>query len=182
MSSSSFSLDAAIANLSGAFDNIQMLVVAISYVIGAFFVVKGVMMFKVLATQTLSSAQKGDVAGPLVHILIGAVLIYLPSTVTTSLVTIFDTSTTSAASELIGYQSLSGVEQWQAISVVVIQYTKLIGLIAFIRGWVILSKMAGAGNQPGSVGKGMIHVIGGILLINIVDTFNLLAQTLGYAA
>lgn len=178
--SSSFSLASALGNLSSAFSSIQQLIEAISYVIGAFFVVKGLMMFKVLATQTLSSAQKGDVAGPLIHIIIGCVLIYLPSTVGTSLQTVFNTGVTSPAESMFGYQSLSGTEQWQNIATVVIQYTKLIGLIAFIRGWVILSKMAGAGNQPGSVGKGMIHVIGGILLINIVDTFNLLAQTLGY--
>ncbi|MFI4937811.1 MAG: hypothetical protein ACHQJ6_04795 [Candidatus Berkiellales bacterium] len=177
---SSFDLSTAITNLSAAFSNIESLIEAMSYVIGVFFVVKGMMMFKVLATQTLSSAQKGDISGPLIHIFVGTILVWLPSSTMTGLETIFNTNTASAASSLVAYQSLSAVQQWQDISNVVLQYTKLVGLIAFIRGWIILSKMSGSGSQPGSVGKGMIHVIGGILLINIVDTFNLLAQTLGY--
>jgi len=49
-----------------------------------------------------------------------------------------------------------------------------------VRGWLILSKMGHPGAQPGSVAKGIVHVIGGILLINIVNTVNMLASTFGY--
>lgn len=176
----SFSLDQALANLTASFNGIYSLVVSLSVVIGIFMAVKGVMGFKTIATQTFSSAQRGELAGPIIHIVIGVLLIYLPQTTTTGLTTIFGSASVSASSELIGYNSISHSAKWQDIADVVLMYTKLIGLIAFIRGWVILSKMAGSQNQPGSVGKGMIHVIGGILLINIVDTFNLLASTLGY--
>lgn len=93
--------------------------------------------------------------------------------------TVFGTSEIGANSDLIAYSSASTLE-WKQIADVVIQYIKLIGFIAFIRGWIILSKMGHSGAQPGSIGKGTIHVIGGVLLINIVDTVNLLAQTLGY--
>jgi intracellular multiplication protein IcmC len=138
------------------------------------------MMYKALATQTMASAQKGEFAGPLVFIVVGALLIYVPSTLNTSLSTIFGSTDIGTSSQLIGYSSMSSVEQWQEITDVIVQYMYLVGLIAFVRGWVILSKMGHSGSQPGSVGKGLIHVIGGILLINIVDTVNLLASTFGY--
>jgi intracellular multiplication protein IcmC len=142
--------------------------------------VKGVMMYKVFATQTFSSAQKGELMAPLVHLAIGAILIYLPSTQQTSLQTVFGTTSMGAASDLFAYQSFSSVAYWQDISEVVVSYTKLVGYIAFIRGWIILSRMGHSGNQPGTVGKGIIHVVGGILLVNVVDTFNIIACTMGY--
>jgi intracellular multiplication protein IcmC len=184
MSVTSFSLDTALANLSASFDSLVSLVVAISYVTGLALVARGLMMYRGLANQTMASAQKGEFAGPLVFIIVGAILIYFPSTLNTTLNTIFvgvDQNNLSVASSMIGYQSLAGSEQWQQIADVVVKYVKLVGLIAFVRGWIILSKMGHSGSQPGSVAKGIIHIVGGVLLINIVDTFNLLARTLGYA-
>lgn len=176
---SAFSFDLAIQNLSLAFTNIQKLVVALSYVMGVGMVVRGVMMYRIFANQTFGSAQRGEIAGPMVWITIGCVLIYLPSTVETSLITAFGSGTVGETSELIGYTTLSATEKWRRISEVAIGYMKLIGLIAFIRGWIILSKMGHSGAQPGSIGKGIIHIVGGILLINIIDTVNMLARTFG---
>ena len=64
---------------------------------------------------------------------------------------------------------------------IILKYLSLIGLIAFLRGWVILSKMGHSGSQPGRVGKGITHSGGGILLINIVQTTQILANTFGYS-
>lgn len=178
---SSFSLDTALTNLSNAFGSIQSLIVAVAYVIGLSLIVRGVMMYRIFANQTFGSAQRGEIAGPMVHLVVGAILLYFPSTLNVSLQTIFSTTDISPASDLVAYQSLSGGEKWQKITDVVTMYMKLIGLIAFVRGWVILSKMGHSGSQPGSIGKGLIHVIGGILLVNVVDTVNILACTFGYS-
>ncbi len=178
--SSSFSLDVALTNLSRAFTSIEQLVVAITYIIGLALIVRGIMMYRIFANQTFGSAQRGEIAGPMVHIVIGALLLYIPSTLTASLGTVFGTSEIGQAQNLIGYQTLSSSEKWQKLTNVVIDYMILVGLIAFVRGWVILSKMGHSGSQPGSVGKGLVHVIGGILLINIVDTVNILGCTFGY--
>ncbi len=181
ISPASFNLDTALTNLMNAFNSIEHLIVAITYIIGLSLIVRGVMMYRVFATQTMSSAQKGEIAGPMVHIIIGALLLYIPSTLTTSLTTVFGNSDIGQVGDLIAYQSLSGSEKWQALTQVIVEYMILIGLIAFVRGWVILSKMGHSGAQPGSMGKGLIHVIGGILLVNIVDTVNILSCTFGYA-
>lgn len=177
---SPFSIDTALANLQASFGSLVKLVRALSYIIGLTLIVRGVMMYRIFATQTMSSAQKGEIAGPLVFLMVGTFLLYFPSTLKSSLVSVFGDNTISSATSLIAYKSLSGIEKWQAISDVVVKYMYLIGLIAFIRGWVILSKMGHSGAQPGSLGKGIIHVIGGVLLINVVKTFNILATTLGY--
>lgn len=179
----SFDLSRALANLSYSFDMLVQLIVAVSYVTGLSLVVRGVLMYKVFAVQTMASAHKGEFAGPLVFIVVGAILIYFPSTLNTSLNTLFvgvDQNSLSTASQMIGYQSLQNDQQWTQIADVVVKYVKLVGLIAFVRGWVILSKMGHSGSQPGSVAKGIIHIVGGVLLINIVDTFRILAVTFGY--
>lgn len=175
----SFNLATALTNLSAAFGSITKLIVALSYVMGVGMMSKGVMSYRIFANQTFGSAQRGELAGPMVWLFVGALLVYLPSTMDSSMATVFGTSEIGANSDLIAYSSASTLE-WKQIADVVIQYIKLIGFIAFIRGWIILSKMGHSGAQPGSIGKGTIHVIGGVLLINIVDTVNLLAQTLGY--
>lgn len=183
MAVTSFDLGTALQKLASSYNALVQLVVAVSYVTGLSLVARGLLMYKVFASQTLASAHKGEFAGPLVFIVVGAVLIYFPSTLNTSLNTLFtgvDQNSLNAASSMIGYQSLSQGEHWKEIADVVVKYIKLIGLIAFVRGWVILSKMGHSGSQPGSVGKGIIHLVGGILLINIVDTFRILATTLGY--
>tara|TARA_R110002110_G_scaffold404606_1_gene623036 strand:+ start:40465 stop:41007 length:543 start_codon:yes stop_codon:yes gene_type:complete len=178
--SASFDLATAITNLSASFENLQRMIVAISYVIGVGMVVKGIMMYRVFANQSMSSAQRGEFAGPLVWIVIGVLLIWFPTTLDSTLLTIFADSTLGDSNELIAYLPTSGADQWKSLSEVIVKYVKLIGLIAFLRGWIILSKMGHSGAQPGSIGKGAIHVIGGVLLINIVDTVQVLATTFGY--
>lgn len=178
--SSNFSIELALTSLASSFNSILSLLRSLSYIIGLTLIVRGVMMYRVFATQTMSSAQKGEIAGPLVFLLVGTFLLYFPSTLSTSLTTVFGDDNVKGATDLIAYSQLSGIENWNAISDVVIKYMYLIGMVAFIRGWVILSKMGHSGAQPGSLGKGILHVVGGVLLINIVETFNILATTLGY--
>ena len=177
---SQFSIDGALRGITEAFDSIETLIVVITYVIGVTLLIRGVMMYRIFANQTFGSAQRGEIAGPMVHLFVGALLIYVPSTLDTSLITIFGTASVKDTSDLINYSSLSGTEQWSALSGIIVKYMKLLGLIAFVRGWVILSKMGHSGSQPGSMGKGIMHVVGGVLLINGVETFNILSNTFGY--
>lgn len=178
--SSSFSLDMALTSLSASFNSIEKLIKAMSYIIGLALVVRGLMMYRALANQTMSTAQRGEIAGPAVHIVVGAIMFYFPSTLSTTLNTVFGTSQLTEISQIIDYPSLAQSERWSKLSEIIQKYMYLIGLIAFVRGWVLLSKMGHAGAQPGQIGKGLIHIIGGILLINIVQTVNILAETFGY--
>lgn len=176
-------LGTALANLQAAFGSLQRMIGAISFVIGIALVYRGIAMYRGLANQTYGSAQRGEVAGPMVFLVVGAVLIYLPTALDTSISTLFAGTTREnllPAESLIGYKSVSNVEHWEEISKVLVQYMKLIGLIAFIRGWVILSKMGHQGAQPGSIGKGITHIVAGVMLMNIVGSYNIIAQTFGF--
>lgn len=184
-SSSSFSLDTMIINLNAAVGNVKLLVGAISTLAGVTLIFKGIGLYRAFGQTVTQTSQRGELAGPMVYIFVGAMLIYLPSNIDASLATIFggssSFSTTSDAQALMGYSTGSSFQRWSDLSGVIVNYLKLIGLIAFVRGWFILSKMGQSGTQPGMLGKGITHLIGGILLVNVVDTINILAETFGFS-
>jgi intracellular multiplication protein IcmC len=124
--------------------------------------------------------------------IVGAVLIWLPTTSDVMTETFFGSSSTlfsgnsfdysalGSGSQLLAYSTGSSLQaQWSAIADTLVLYIQFIGLIAFIRGWIIISKATQTGAQPGSMSKGITHIIGGILAINFVQFIGLLQATLG---
>lgn len=176
-----FDMNLALTNLGQSFFGLQKLIFVLSYVIGFSLVARGLMMYRIFANQTYGSQQRGEIAGPLVFLVVGVVLLYFPTTINTSLSTFFGTSELGTLQELAAYYKPHRSVHWYQTQDVIIKYLKLVGLIAFIRGWIILAKMGHAGAQPGSIGKGIIHVIGGVILINIIDTLKILGKTFGVA-
>ena len=166
--------------LATSFDDLSKLIVAISYVTGIALSVRGIMMYRIFANQTFGSQQRGEIAGPLVFLVVGIILMYFPSTIATANLTMFGVADISSTQELLGYSQFDPYSKSFKIKWLILKYLSLVGLIAFLRGWVILSKMGHSGSQPGSVGKGITHIVGGILLINIVQTVQVIAHTLGY--
>lgn len=167
--------------LAESLDDLTRLIVAISYVTGIALTLRGVMMYRAFANQTYGSAQRGELAGPIVFLIVGVILIYFPSTISSAMQTVYGVPYVSHTSEILAYKSTGELARWFKIKWVILKYLSLIGLIAFLRGWVILAKMGHSGSQPGSVGKGITHIVGGILLINIVQTVQILAKTVGFS-
>ena len=167
-------------NLQASFSSLQTFVVAFSYVAGIAFMVKALLKARELGNHNPSSPQQGGFREPIVHALIGATLVYLPSSVNIGLSTIFASTSLGSASDLLSYIPAADNQTWTQIESVLVDYLKLLGLIAFIRGWFMLAKLGEGGGQQDSFSKGIIHVIGGILLINIVDSIKILASTFGF--
>ncbi|MES2212199.1 MAG: hypothetical protein V4490_03570 [Pseudomonadota bacterium] len=180
--SSSFDFTNMIANLMSAVYSIQNLVVAISYLMGVSLIARAIFLYKTFGQQVTQASRPGELAAPIVQMFVGAMLIYLPNTLDTSLNTLYGGGMDSIAnaSSLIGYNTISTFGNWSQLSNVIVHYMQLIGLISFVRGWILLSKLGHAGEQPGNFSKGLTHIIGGILLINVVDTINILATTFGF--
>ena len=79
-------------------------------------------------------------------------------------------SGSSALNAIFGQDSTFG-----AVIALVVQ---VIGVIAFIRGWVLIARSASQGQPPGGTGKGIAHVFGGIMAMNIVGTLQVVNNTL----
>jgi intracellular multiplication protein IcmC len=168
-----------LTNLQAAFGSLQSLIVSFSYVFGVFLLVKALLKSRELANHNPASPQQGSFKDPIMLALVGGMLVYLPSSVNMGLNTIFASTELGTASSLLSYTPSMDSQTWSQIQDVLVEYLKLLGFIAFIRGWIILSK-AGEGGQQDTMSKGVIHVVAGILLINIVDSIQILASTFGF--
>lgn len=165
-------LDQAIQRLSDNIPQLMRLVTAFAYVMGFYLIVVGIMEMKHFGEGRTMMSREHGLTKPLLYLFVGAALIYLPSTIRTGLYTLW-----SAPSPL-GYVPEQGSAWSQLISnsFLILQ---LIGVIAFIRGLLILSHLGGHGGQPGTFARGMTHIIGGILCINMYDTVRMILATLG---
>jgi hypothetical protein len=58
----------------------------------------------------------------------------------------------------------------------VITFVRLLGYIAVIRGWLLLVAY-GNGKTDGTMGRGLVHILGGVAAIHLVPTVKLLANS-----
>jgi len=169
------------------------LLLTFSFVTGLFFIFKAISMMKKFGMMNTYGAQPGEFIGPITYLFVGVLLVWLPSTSSIMTATIFgssapdlfgqgsfDYTSLGTGSQLLAYIKGSTLQaQWSAIADTLVLYIQFIGLIAFIRGWFIVAKATQPGHQPGSMGKGVTHIIGGILAINFVQFVHLFQATLG---
>jgi len=160
---------------------VQRLVTGTAYLLGIGFAFKAIFALKTLGeARTMTSSHNGSVKEPLIYFLVAAVLLYLPTAVEITLNSTFGSSSilqyapvdspNKSLDALFGSSSLVG----EALSVII----QTIGVIAFVRGWVLIARSASQGQQPGGTGKGLVHVFGGILAMNIVGTLEIVNNTL----
>lgn len=162
-----------LANVAASMPSIQRLVSGAAYLIGLAFAFKAIHALKASAESGKMGAGGGSGKEPFIYLCIAAILIYFPSGLSIMLTTTFGTDDLGPISDL---PDISGFNPDVLIALRVIIQT--IGLISFVRGWVLVAKSASTGQPPGGIGKGLMHVAGGILAINIVDTIQILRNTL----
>jgi uncharacterized membrane protein HdeD (DUF308 family) len=146
------------------------MVTAIAFVIGFYMVIQGIIKLKHVGEMRTQMSHEHHLSGPIIMIVVGSLLIYLPSAVQVGM------STFWASPNPYGY--VTQEDQWQQFLTVCFMVVQFIGVIAFIRGLILLSKASG-GHQQGSFGKGVTHVIGGIFCINIYQFIQVILATIG---
>jgi intracellular multiplication protein IcmC len=146
------------------------------YVVGVGFVFSGINRLKKLGHRTAFMNVDAGVTGPMMLVIIGACLTALPTFLTSINKTIYNEGSIAAAADLAYAKSNTDFIQQIKPVIFIIQ---LIGMIALLRGFLILSKATGQGAQPGTISKGFIHIIGGVLAVNIVATANVFTKTFG---
>jgi intracellular multiplication protein IcmC len=160
---------------------VQKLITGAAYLLGLGFFIKAVMSMKALGeSRTMMSQTHGSLKEPLIYFLVASVLVYFPSALAALLTTTFGSSNilqyapvnsqNTTISTLFGSSSQVG----QSLAMII----QTIGLVAFVRGWILIARSASQGQQPGGVGKGLVHIFGGILAMNIVLTLQIIDNTL----
>ena len=144
---------------------------AIVFILGLVFIFKGLVKLKLLGEQRSMMSQHGSLKAPLLYLLIGALLLYLPSTLLISTSTFWTTPCSYC------YPTTPD-SAFTPFFKVVYAVVNFVGLIAFVRGLVILSH-TGEQSQQGAFAKAMTHIIGGILCMNIGTLVQTIFTTLG---
>lgn len=157
-------------NIADAVPNLMRLITAIAYVMGIYIIISGVILLKHVGEMRTQMSHEHHISKPLIMIVCGAMLTYLPTAVQVT------TSTFWKDPSPIAYQPSSD-QYFQFINIcfIIVQF---VGALAFIRGLIILSH-AGAGGGQDSFKKGVVHIVGGILAINIYQFVQVIMITLG---
>ncbi|HVE45063.1 MAG TPA: hypothetical protein VNC84_08060 [Gammaproteobacteria bacterium] len=159
-------------NIGKQIPNITQLVKAFAFVAGFLFVINGVIKLKHAGEMRTQMSYEHSMLAPLVKILVGAMLIYLPSALQMGTVTFFADMAPYAyvppENNPLGSLLKAGA--------LIIQ---LFGTIAFIRGLMILGKLGTQGGHQGGIGKAVTHLIGGICCLNIYQFIGVISNTLG---
>lgn len=117
---------------------------------------------------------------PFMYLLVGVALFNLSSSVDTFLETVYGSST--SVQNLLSYHGGNKLsEQGSKMAMLLIMCTRLIGYVAFIKGWFIFKRIGdGAQGSDEAFSKAVIHLFFGVLAINIVETVNVLSSTVGF--
>jgi len=145
---------------------------AVGFVIGFWMVISAIMDLKRIGQSQSMTSTEGAVGGPLFRLALGIALIYYPFTIGVGVATF--TGSSSITSYPTGTSGLYEPAKQGAIALI-----QAIGYVSFIRGFVTLSHSTKPGAQQGTVGKGIMYVVGGILAINIVETLRIVGNSLG---
>lgn len=147
------------------------------YLAGIVCVVKAVYYFKVYGESRTMMSSQSNLRTPLTWMMVGGVFMFIPSAIDTTMGTIFGSTSILSYSD---WEAASSDIMFRQVMEAIFKITQLVGLVAFARGWFIIAQASsGGGGGHASTGKGLIHVVGGILGMNIVSTVNILSNTVG---
>lgn len=150
---------------------LMRMITAFAYVMGFYFIFYGILKLKQYGEARSMMSQEHHLKGPIIFLVVGTLLIYLPTSVQVGMSTFWTNPNP--------YSYLENTDQWSQFMNVCFLIVQLVGTIAFIRGLVIISQLAGHGGAPGTFMRGMTHIIGGIFCINIYEFVKVIMITLG---
>jgi hypothetical protein len=159
-------------NFSQTVPQLMQLVTATAYVMGMWFIYSGVCKLKEFAESRTQMSAHNELKGPLILMTVGTLLLYLPSSVQVGLSTFWTDANPYA-------YITESADQWTTMYNDCFLIIELIGTISFIRGLLIFTRLSGQGGQPGEFGRGVTHLVAGILCINLNGFLAAVNATLG---
>lgn len=169
-----------LTNIANSLAPIERLITGGAYLIGCAFLFKSIYSLKVYGEARTMMSNSASIKEPIIYLIVGVLLIYFPTGLGVLMQTSFGYSNvlqyapTNSSNQALDALFGSGSVVGRPLSMVI----QVVGLAAFVRGWVLIARSASQGQPPGGTGKGLIHVFGGILAINIVGTLTVINNTI----
>ncbi|MFA5957773.1 hypothetical protein [Hyphomicrobium sp.] len=151
----------------------------ISILIGTFLVINGL----VTASKYGQDPRTYSIPKILSNLVVGAVLYTVGMSLNEIIATVFGSSTIAGpgtVTSAIAFNFGADTQPFQTAVYAALTFFQLIGMIAFIRGWLILKKVGeGAGNERITLAAGLTHIFGGVLAVNIYRFLEAMDATFG---
>lgn len=143
-----------------------------SELMGFWFALRSIYQLKQYGELRTMASTNTELSKPLIFLFVAMALIFWPSLLDMSLISVF------SAPNILAYPGSSlGSTADLALSLAggLIQF---IGFISVIRGWVLLTHY-GQQQQQSVVGKAIVHIIAGVLAVNVYATWDIFKNTFG---
>ena len=169
-----------LTNIISSLLSIEKLVTGTAYLIGISFVIKALYSLKSYGEAKSQMSNHGSMKEPAVYMFVGGMFIYFPTGFEVLM------NTTFGYSQVLAYAPISSNNtiintlfgQGSPFGYTLALIVQVVGVIAFVRGWILIARSASQGQPPGGVGQGLMHVSGGILAMNIIGTIRVIYNTL----
>ncbi len=165
-----------LTNLANSLIPVEKLLTASSYLMGIGFAIKAVLTLKSHGEQRSSLSGTGNMKEAIIYVLVASMLLYFPTAFEALMNSTFGYSTVLAYSQSPYLTGIFGTNNAVGTSLTIV--IQVIGLFAFIKGWIMIARGASQGQSAGNTGKGLMHVFGGILAMNVVGTIQIVINTL----
>lgn len=161
------------AQLTSNFSTIADLLGAISLIMGISIFIGGIFQMKKYGESRTMMSGQHSVAGPLMMLLAGTMLMALPAVIDSAMLAFWSDQNP------LSYEG--GPGGYSALIPPVIMFVRIIGVGSFMRGIVLMSRSGSQQSQPGTMAKALIHLLAGVLCIHIIGTVDLMQNILGLA-
>lgn len=159
-----------LANLAESMSSMNQLGMVFSYITGLSLIMGALYKLRTYGDFRVMMMQGVDLKGPFGSIVFGTLLVWLPSSLEMTSATLW------GVGEPIGYDPHGSSVYDEGIAVA-LSIVEFVGLIAFIRGLIIMARVGQQSGQPGTLAKGLTHIVGGILAYHIGATIDVIMNT-----
>lgn len=159
-----------LGNISQSLYPVQHLITGIAYLLGILFFVGALEKLKNRAGQGSHGSSQESIYSPLLYIVAGSALIYLPSTLDLMANTAFGTG------NILTYPTIERSNVYSTVGA----FVRTAGIIWFIRGTVLISHASQPGNDDNLGMKGLLFILAGIMAMNFDNTVAFLNSSMSY--
>lgn len=157
-----------LGNISQSLYPVQHLITGSAYLLGILFFITAIAKLKKIGDHRAQSSSQEKMFTPMMYILFGAILVYLPSALSTMANTAF------GVGNVLTYTKPSTPNIYNSIGLLV----RTAGVLWFVRGCVLVTHASEPGTQEGP--KGLIFICAGVLAMNFDNTIALVNYILSY--
>ena len=157
-----------LGNISQSLYPLQRLITGGAYILGILFFITAIGKLRKIADHRAQSSSQEKMFTPMMYLLFGAILIYLPSALNVMANTAF------GVGNVLTYTEYSPTNIYSTMGLLI----RTAGILWFVRGCVLVAQASEPGAQHGP--KGLVFIIAGILSMNFDNTVSILNNMMAY--